>query len=51
MRCLICVHKISKREKKFIKASQRAGVAMAEICSGCVISRNKVMAKMKGERR
>jgi len=47
MRCLICTYKISKKEKKFIKASQQAGVAMAEICSTCVISRNKVMSKMK----
>jgi len=50
MRCLICTHKISKRDKKFIKASRRAGESVAELCSTCVISRNKVMTKMKGHK-
>jgi len=48
MRCLICTNKVSKREKKLIKACQRTGVAMMEICSTCVVGRNKVLAKMKG---
>lgn len=46
MRCLICTHKVSKRDKKFITACRKSGQVVAELCSTCVVSRNRVMMKM-----
>jgi hypothetical protein len=50
MRCLICAHKVSKRDKKYIKACKTSGMPVAELCSSCVINRNKVVAKMGGNK-
>lgn len=47
MRCLICVNKLSKKEKKYIKAAQVVNPKTMEVCTTCVLGRNKVLAKMK----
>jgi len=42
-KCIICDHKLSKREKKMLRTSKQAIV----FCIDCTISKNKVASKMK----